>query len=127
MRIKQLKKILVIEDDPAYLKLIKDQLTAKYSVIEAANGQEGLTIAKLQHPDLILLDIQMPGICGMTMLEELRKDSYGKSAKVVILTNTEPKDKIIKRALEGQPMFYLRKCDTQLSKLVAMIKELLAS
>lgn len=121
-----MKKILIIEDDLAYLKLLNDQLYKNgYEVIEAKDGEKGLALAKFQHPDLILLDIRMPVMNGITMLDELRKDTYGKSAKVIILTNLEPDDKILQKVLEDQPTYYFVKSDIQLAELIEKIKELL--
>ncbi|HSW88389.1 MAG TPA: response regulator [Candidatus Saccharimonadales bacterium] len=119
-------KILIIEDELSYLRLLRDQLTERgYTVIEATDGKEGLATARLQHPDLILLDIRMPVMNGMIMLDELRKDSYGKSAKVIILTNIEPSDRILKKVLVDLPTYYLIKSDIQLAELMEKIQELL--
>lgn len=121
------RKILIIEDELSYLRLLRDQLTQRgYEVIEATDGKEGLATAKLQHPDLILLDIRMPVMNGMIMLDELRKDAYGKLAKVIILTNIEPSDRILKQVLADLPTYYLMKSDIQLAELMEKIQELLA-
>lgn len=121
-----MKKILVIEDEPSYQKLLHNQLTEDgYEVIEAKEGKEGLSLAKLEHPDLILLDIKMPGMNGLIMLDELRKDSYGNSAKVIILTNLEPDDKILRTVLVDKPSYYLMKSDIQLTDLLKKIKDIL--
>lgn len=121
-----MKKILIVEDELAYLKLLNDQLSERgYKVLEAKNGQEGLTTAIKEHPDLILLDIRMPVMNGIAMLDELRKDTYGKSARVIILTNLEPDDKILKKVLEDQPTYYLMKSDIQLVDLLGKTKDLL--
>lgn len=123
----KMKKVLIIEDDPSYLKLLNDQLTQRgYAVFMAKDGKEGLAIAIVQHPDLVLLDIKMPVMNGILMLGELRKDTYGKSAKVIILTNLEPDDKIIEDVLHDQPTYYLIKSDIQLSELIGTIHKLLA-
>lgn len=119
------KKILVVEDEPSYIRLIHDQLAESgYDVIEARDGKEGLDTAKRLHPDLLLLDIRMPVMDGISMLDELRKDSYGKTAKVIILTNLEPDDKILQKVLVDQPTYYLVKNDVQLADLLNKIKEL---
>lgn len=121
-----MKKILVIEDEPSYQKLLHNQLTEDgYEIIEAKEGKEGLSLAKLEHPDLILLDIKMPGMNGLIMLDELRKDSYGNSAKVIILTNLEPDDKILRTVLVDKPSYYLMKSDIQLTDLLKKIKDIL--
>lgn len=121
-----MKKILIVEDELAYLKLLNSQLSEKgYKVIEAENGAKGLEKAKSENPDLILLDIRMPVMDGMTMLEELRKEEAGKKAKVIILTNLEPDDKIIGEVVSDQPSYYFVKSDIQFNDLLAKIKELL--
>ena len=121
-----MKKILVVEDELAYLRLLKSQLTAQgYTVIEATNGEKGLEKATSENPDLILLDIRMPKMDGMTMLNLLRKEKKGKKVKVIMLTNLEPDDKIIGGAVSDQPPYYFVKSDIQLTDLLDKIKELL--
>jgi len=121
-----MKKILIIEDDPSYLKLLNDQLTKNgYGIVQAKDGKEGLAIATSQHPDMIILDIKMPVMDGIAMLDELRKDEYGKSAKVIILTNLEPNDKILRKVLEDVPTYYLIKSDIQLNELIERVKDIL--
>jgi len=121
------RKILVIEDESLYLKLLHDQLMQNgLAVIEATDGKKGLAMAKLHHPDLILLDIRMPGMDGMTVLNELRKDEYGKSVKIIMLTNLEPDDAILQKVIKDQPSFYLVKSDIKLAELIGKIKQLLA-
>jgi len=123
-----MKKILVIEDETAYVRLLQDELRNNgYTVIDASDGKTGLALAKLERPDLILLDIRMPGMDGMELLTNLRKDSYGKTAKVILLTNLEPDDSILKKVLEDQPSYYLVKSDIQLSELLNKIKELVGA
>jgi DNA-binding response OmpR family regulator len=122
-----MKKILVVEDELAYLKLLNSQLTEKgYTVIEAINGKKGLAKAKSENPDLILLDIRMPVMDGMAMLDLLRKEEAGKKTKVIMLTNLEPDDKIIGKVVSDQPSYYFVKSDIQFDDLLAKIKELLA-
>jgi DNA-binding response OmpR family regulator len=122
-----MKKILIVEDELAYLKLLNSQLTGKgYAVIEASNGKSGLEAAKKEKPDLILLDIRMPVMDGMTMLELLRKQETDKKAKVIMLTNLEPDDKIIGKVVNDQPSYYFVKSDIQFNDLLAKIEELLA-
>jgi len=82
------KTILVVEDESLLLNALCDKLTREgFAVLEAKNGKEGLEVALRKHPDLILLDIIMPVMDGMTMLKKLREDTWGKDVKVIILTN----------------------------------------
>ena len=78
------KKILVIEDDPPNLRLIKYTLQADgYQVLTAANGLEGIKKAQEEEPDLIVLDIKLPGIDGYEVCHRLRADP--KTARLPIL------------------------------------------
>ncbi len=122
-----MKKILIIDDELAYVKLLRDVLSSTYEVLDAQNGQTGLEISLKEKPDLILLDIRMPIMDGMTMLKKLRKDHYGKTAKVILLTNLEANDTIVKQVVEDQPTYYFVKSDIKLEDLLEKIKVLLAS
>ena len=122
-----MKKILVVEDEVAYLKLLSSQLTKKgYQVIGAIDGAKGLEMAKRENPDLILLDIKMPIMDGMVMLDLLRKQEKDTKTKVILLTNLEPDDKIIEEVIKDQPSYYFVKSDIQFNDLLDKIKELLA-
>lgn len=84
----EIKTLLLVEDEPLIQKVYKTHLEKiGYRVLTGNNGKEGLQQAKSEHPDLILLDILMPIMDGMTMLQELRKDAWGKTARVLVLTN----------------------------------------
>jgi len=121
-----MKKILIVEDEPSYLKLLHKELSFYgYEVLEATDGKKGLEMAIRHHPDLILLDIRIPVMNGIVVLNELRKDAYGKTAKVVFLTNLEPNDKTLQDVIHSKPSFYLIKSDIELSDLVEKIKSLL--
>ncbi len=67
------KKILIVDDEPDLIEIARDHLeSAGYAVFSAGDGREGLKAAKQNVPDLILLDIQMPDIDGLEMLQLLR-------------------------------------------------------
>lgn len=121
-----MKKILIIEDELAYVKLLRDKLTNIYEVLDAQDGEKGLNIAKKEKPDLILLDIRLPKMNGMKVLKELRKDAYGKNTQVIILTNVEADATIIKQVVEDKPIYYFVKTDIKLDDLLEKIKKVLA-
>lgn len=120
------KKILLVEDELAYVQLLRDKLAPFYTVIDADNGMVGLGIAKKEQPDLIILDIRMPVMDGMTMLSELRKDAkYGAKANVILLTNLEVNDQVISQVTTDLPTYYFVKSDLTLDELLAKIRELI--
>jgi len=81
------RRILVVEDNPLNLKLVRDVLqVAGYDVIEAHTGEEGLRLAREDPPDLVLMDLQLPGIDGTETLHRLRKDGLGRDVLVVAVT-----------------------------------------
>lgn len=121
-----MKKILIVEDELSYVRILNDQLTSKgYQVIEAHDGKTGLDLAIKENPDLILLDIKMPIMDGMTMLDRLRQEITGKKIKVIMLTNLEPSDKIIDNAIKDQLTYYFVKSDTKFVELIDKVKELI--
>ena len=82
------KKVLLIEDEESVLNIIERYLEkADVTVLRALNGKVGLEVALQEKPHLILLDLRLPVMNGIIFLEELRKDSWGKEAIVVTLTN----------------------------------------
>lgn len=86
-RLQKKKDILLVEDDPKNLKLVKDLLEAcGYSVIVANNGREGLEIAKTSLPDLILMDVQLPGIDGLEATKRLKADEKTRIIPIIALT-----------------------------------------
>jgi two-component system cell cycle response regulator DivK len=80
------ERILVVEDNPKNLKLVRDVLQfSGYEVIEATSGEDGVRLAAEQHPDLILMDLQLPGIDGTEALRRIRVSDSG-SVPVVAVT-----------------------------------------
>lgn len=83
-----MSKIAIIEDDAAISQMYRFKFEADgFEVETAENGKLGLELCKSMQPDIILLDIMMPEMTGDEMLEKLRATDWGKTAKVVILTN----------------------------------------
>ena len=81
------KKILIVDDERDALFILEKELTARgYSVIAADNGSSALNLAKSEHPDLIILDIWMPGMDGAEVAEKLGEDPKTKDIPVIFLT-----------------------------------------
>ncbi len=84
-------KILVIDDEENIRKLAKANLTASgYKVLVAPDGEEGLRLAQLERPDLILLDLRMPGMSGWDVLMVLKANRRLRRIPVIIMTATAP-------------------------------------
>jgi two-component system, cell cycle response regulator DivK len=81
------RRVLVVEDNPLNLKLIRDVLQISgYDVVEAQSGEEGLRVAQQNAPDLVLMDLQLPGIDGTETLRRLRQGILGPDVPVVAVT-----------------------------------------
>jgi len=80
-------RILVVEDNPKNLKLVRDVLThSGYEVIEATSGEDGVRLAGEACPDLILMDLQLPGIDGAEALRQIRANDRNPGVPVVAVT-----------------------------------------
>jgi CheY-like chemotaxis protein len=79
--------ILIVEDNPINLELVSDILDAQgYKVFRATSGAEAMEIVKRVHPDMILMDIQLPGLDGLEITRMIKKDPQTKDIIVVALT-----------------------------------------
>ena len=82
------KTILVIEDNELNMKLVKSLLgIGKYSVLAAEDAESGMQVARENHPDLILMDIQLPGMDGLTATKILKADQKVTTIPIVALTS----------------------------------------
>jgi two-component system cell cycle response regulator DivK len=85
--------ILIIEDNPRNLKLARDILNhAGYRTLEAENAEDGLALARAEQPQLVLMDVQLPGMDGVQALGRLRADPVTADLRVVALTAFAMKD-----------------------------------
>ena len=81
------KKILVIEDDPVVARLVQYTLTKHgYEVLTATNGLQGLRKARQERPDLIMLDVMLPGVDGFEICRRLRAELQGDGVPIVMLS-----------------------------------------
>ena len=117
------KKILIVEDELPLMKALTEKFQqAQFTVLQASDGQSGLAVALKENPEMILLDILMPNMDGLEMLEKLRKDKKGKSIPVILLTNLGDMEYIsqsVKLGISG----YLVKSDWTLEEIVQKVKE----
>jgi CheY-like chemotaxis protein len=78
--------ILVCDDDPSLRELVRAVLGSRYRFVEAADGTEALMLAREERPNLIVLDVMLPGLSGIEVLEELRSTEALKEIPVVVIT-----------------------------------------
>lgn len=122
------KVVLITEDDKSLRGALHIKLSNEgFDVLEAKDGDEGLMIAILEHPDIILLDLAMPKLDGLGVLKNLREDAWGKTVPVIILTNVSgADDKINKEITALEPTYYFVKTEKSLEDIVEKIKERLS-
>ena len=100
--------ILIIEDNEKNLKLLRDVLQVKgYHTLEARTGTEGLRLARAELPALVLMDIQLPDISGITALRQLRADPLTRAIPVVAVSASamqEEQEKITASGFDGYIM-----------------------
>lgn len=119
------KTVLVIEDEADIREAMVDYLTqSDYNVLEASDGITGLNTALSEHPDLILLDLMLPGMNGQDVLRKLREDRWGKTATVIILSAQDDLGNI-GMAYESGVTEYLMKSNASLDELAKKVREVL--
>lgn len=117
------KKILIVEDEIEQLNVLTDKFTQEgFIIIKALNGREAVKAALFKKPDIILLDIVMPVMDGVTALEKIRANKKGKDIPVVILTNLSDAEKM-ERARKQGVNDYLVKTDWTLNDVIKKIKK----
>jgi len=118
-------KTILIADDEAHLRLLvrKTLLEDDYKMVEAVDGKAALESALKERPDLMILDWMMPGLSGIQVLEELRRDPLAAKTPVVMLTaRSQQVDK--DRALELGVRAYLVKPFSPL-ELIQLVERVL--
>jgi len=93
-----------------------------FEVLVAKDGEEGLKKSLENHPHIILLDIIMPKLDGISMLKKLREDNWGKEVPVILLTNLSDSEKVAE-GMEVGVYDYLVKSDWKIEDVVSKVKE----
>jgi DNA-binding response OmpR family regulator len=121
------KSLLMIDDEVFLCKIVKRNLesTGDFNVDFATNGKEGIRLAKKTQPDLILLDLSMPGIDGFAVLKTLKEDEKTLAIPVVMLTALDDEDNKIKAAGLYDADYVTKPIEAQ--ALIARIEEVLKS
>jgi DNA-binding response OmpR family regulator len=119
-----MKKILAVDDHVHIVRLIQVNLERDFHVITASDGEEGMELARKEHPDLILLDVVMPRKDGFAMLTELKADPELCSIPVIMLT-VKAQNQDIKYGLHEGAEYYLPK-PFHPNELHALVKRVLS-
>lgn len=114
--------ILIADDSDDIRMLYTEALTAAgLRVIAATTGEEAVTKALAEHPAVILMDIMMPDMNGHEAVEKIRQDPWGKTARIIYLTNlTEPENVV--KAFDNEPEDYIVKVHTEPKEVVNLVR-----
>ena len=118
------KKVLIVDDEKDILNILKQSFVDEgFSVISAQDGEEGLKMIEEEKPDLILLDIVMPKMDGVTMAKKLKEK--GIKSKILFLTNLRGKLPVAEGIIEETD--YISKTDMHIDQIIAKVKEKLST
>ena len=115
--------ILMIDDNKELLWMLKDILSDEYSILTAENGEEGLVLLKQKTPDLIITDIMMPKIDGITLIKQLKSNKHTMHIPLIILSAKNTTDEKIEGIESGADAYIPKPFNTQY--LRSIIKQLL--
>jgi len=101
--------VLIVEDDPNIRDMYSHEFSqAGIQVFQASNGKDGIELALKHHPDAILMDIMMPEMNGHVAVSTIRRDSWGKNAKVVYLTNMTDAENVVNAVEHGSSEYIIK-------------------
>jgi len=107
------KKVLIVDDEPTVLKVLTKLLDDKYVVIEAKNGEEAVGMAASQQPDLILMDLMMPGMDGYQSCHTIKSSPETSMIPVVMLTALNHEINMKLGRMMGADSYLTKPFDTQ--------------
>lgn len=117
-------RVLVVEDDRFLRRAAEAALRRDgFTVLTAADGEEGLRLARAEAPDLVLLDLIMPGLQGFAVLRMLKADEATAHIPVIVLSNLG-QDSDVKSAMDAGAVDYMVKANLTLDDLVKRVKEI---
>ncbi|HSX02901.1 MAG TPA: response regulator [Candidatus Saccharimonadia bacterium] len=120
------RTILIVEDESELLSVLSDKFKSEnFEVVTAQDGQAGLDAALTKKPNIILLDIVLPKMDGMTMLQKLREHPEGRKLPVIVLTNLSDSEKVYE-AVNNDAYDFLVKADWTIEDLYRKVMERLA-
>ncbi|MFA6547608.1 MAG: response regulator [Candidatus Magasanikbacteria bacterium] len=116
------KKILIVEDDSLLVKVLSASfLEEKFQVVTVENGLEVMEAVKKFSPDMILLDLIIPGIDGFAVLKQLKEDDATKNIPVAIMSNLGSVSDVKSTKALGADEYFI-KANTEMEKIVKYVK-----
>jgi CheY-like chemotaxis protein len=116
-------KVLLVDDDPEALDVMANMLEPlDFTIIRAGSGEEGIRLARQRVPDLVILDLLMPGLSGFEVVKVLKADLYTRAIPVLVVT-AKDMDERDKAALNGDVETVLTKGSLASMDLVAWLEE----
>jgi len=116
-----MKKILIIEDDPVLNKAYTEKLDAEYTLVRTNDGESGMTLAIGEHPNLIILDLILPGNdSGINILTKLKRHEETKDIPVLVITNIDNQEALTHDLGAAD---YLIKANIDMHEVVDKVKQ----
>lgn len=116
--------ILLVEDNYDLRQYMKRELAGQFAILEAANGEEGLAFAQKRIPDLIVTDIMMPIMDGVTLIKNIKEDERTSHIPTILLTARDDRDSKITGFENGADQYVVK--PFEINELIARVKSLLA-
>lgn len=116
-----MKKVLIVEDDKDFLWILRNSFNNQpFSVLYAESGEKGLALAEKEKPDLMLIDIILPGIDGITMAQKIKEK--GLTPQMIFLTNLKDTGNISRVMETIDNADYIVKADVHLDDIITRVK-----
>ncbi|HEX9897092.1 MAG TPA: response regulator [Dehalococcoidales bacterium] len=118
------KRVLIVDDEPGVRQLVSKILSREYTVIEARDGEEAINTVHSQKPEIVIMDMMMPKMDGLTACYAIKKDPVTKSIPVVMLTAIDQElNKKLSTTVMGANKYMTKPFSAQ--ELLEAIKQLL--
>ncbi len=118
-----MKRILIVEDDPALLEFEEGLLGREYQILKATTGEEALIKIRDERPDMVLLDVLLPNMSGMDVCQKVRQNPETRRIPIVMLTGQEKAESLTEGFEAGADMYINKPFSTK--KLLAVVKAVL--
>lgn len=120
-----MQRVMIIEDDLTELQIYQKQLEeAGYTVMTEYDGQKAVDRILKEKPDILLIDLGLPHVSGTDIMREVRKDMWGMSLPMIVLTQHDCNDETINEILQFNPSYYIVKSKTSPDEVVEKVNHI---